>query len=215
VNRLTVYLLKAEDETWFGFTSEPAAGEPADPPGWLARIHHRFQEGITRHLASPDRLLGRLLHRLERMIGTDEALLRYLRTAWWVDFQHPAAVPPDLAVAAWTDFLQRRRRRHLVWTVLASLVAPLTVVLAPLPGPNLVGYWVLFRAVGHCLAWCGAARAARGGVPIALLSCDGLERAPDETESEWTARIVERCGLDGPHRLIRHVGRPLHRDPRA
>jgi hypothetical protein len=56
------------------------------------------------------------------------------------------------------------------------LVAPLTVVLAPLPGPNLVGYWFVYRAVHHGLILTGLGRARRGLIDMTFRPDDTLDR---------------------------------------
>jgi hypothetical protein len=179
----------------------------------MGRIHHRFQKGIVDHLARPDHLLGRILRWLGGRIGTDEALLRRLRTASEVCLHHPPSTASTQACQAWQAFLARGRRRHLVWLVVDGLAAPLTVVLAPLPGPNLVGYWVVFRAACHWLAWRGASRGARGRMPLSVVPLDELERASGETDADWATRVADHCGHDGPPHLIRAAGRAFPQGP--
>ncbi|MEJ7711591.1 MAG: hypothetical protein WKF84_17425 [Pyrinomonadaceae bacterium] len=41
-------------------------------------------------------------------------------------------------------------------------MAPIPLVLAPVPGPNVIGYWFWYRAICHALALMGIRRATCG-----------------------------------------------------
>jgi hypothetical protein len=172
---LKVILHQAGEQHWFGFMAEP---EPAHAPigqGWLGRLHHRFQAAIQTHLTAPDRPLGKVLHWLRRRIHPDESLLRHLRTASEVVVEHPPHVSGEATAAHWAQFLTRAERRHFGWLLADLAISPLTLLLIPLPGPNVVGFWVCFRVVCHILAWRGAVRAARGCVAVRFQASEVLE----------------------------------------
>ena len=51
-------------------------------------------------------------------------------------------------------------RTHHGWWLLANLVGvAATAILVLLPGPYLIGYYFLFRTIGHYLSWRGARQA--------------------------------------------------------
>jgi hypothetical protein len=52
--------------------------------------------------------------------------------------------------------LQRDWERHRFWLVVDSLGAAGSALLILLPGPNFIGYYFLFRIVGHFLSLRGA-----------------------------------------------------------
>jgi len=37
-----------------------------------------------------------------------------------------------------------------------TVISPVTLILTPIPGPNLLGYWIAYRAFCHLLAVLGA-----------------------------------------------------------
>lgn len=107
----------------------------------------------------------------------DEPLLARLRTAARVELHHPRHLPADAVHAAWLEHLKRARRRHWGWFVANLLVAPVTVLLAPLPGPNLVGYWFAYRALHHGLILHGLGHVRRGRLATEMHAVD--EGEPD------------------------------------
>ncbi len=98
----------------------------------------------------------------------DEMLLARLRSARTIALHHPASIAAEKVHAAWNAFVRRGRKRHWFWFAVNLIISPLTVVLAPLPGPNLIGYWFAYRAVHHWLILVGLSHARRGSVEIVL-----------------------------------------------
>ena len=77
---------------------------------------------------------------------------------------------------------------------------PLTAVLVLLPGPNLIGYYFLFRVVGHYLSWRGARQALEriSWRPIAepaLSELGALARVPRDARAERVAAIASQLRL--------------------
>jgi hypothetical protein len=77
------------------------------------------------------------------------------------------------------------------------LILPLSVLLAPLPGPNIIGYWFLYRAVCHVLALLGIRKARAGTAPETFCADASLDVALDGPGGEVTARIASTHGLSG------------------
>jgi hypothetical protein len=50
-------------------------------------------------------------------------------------------------------------RHHGWWLIVDTLVLIVSAILAPVPGPNVVAYYVAFRVIGHLQSWRGARRA--------------------------------------------------------
>ena len=76
---------------------------------------------------------------------------------------------------AWNAFLAEGLRRHRPWFVVNLLISPLTVVLAPLPGPNIIGYWFVFRAWQDGMILLGIRRVIVGPVEITFRPNPDLE----------------------------------------
>jgi hypothetical protein len=68
--------------------------------------------------------------------------------------------PDDLTEPQARQLLQRSLRRdwdrHRFWLVINSLCGVASLLLVLIPGPNIVGYYFLFRIVGHYLSLRGA-----------------------------------------------------------
>jgi hypothetical protein len=174
--------------------AEPGAGIPheATEPNdssWLVRKFHQMGDAVH---AAEGGVLGKVRdvwHWLQRHVSPDEPSLRRMRHAPIVELYHPPELAPEKAQEIWRDYLRKRHRKHLLWFTGDVLISPITVILAPLPGPNLIGYWFVYRAVCHMLAWLGIRRARLQRVPMQLQHTpgepDGLaESLPRERESE-------------------------------
>jgi hypothetical protein len=155
--------------------TEDAPPLPSHPGlrGWFTRklhaLHNRFQHSEN----TLARTTRRFWDWLQSRIHPDEPLLIRLRSVPTIEVHHPASLSAQEARASWSEFLNRRRRRHWPWLILNTLIAPVTVLLAPLPGPNLIGYWFAYRAVRDLLAILGARRALSGQVETTFHSDEG------------------------------------------
>ena len=153
----------------FHLDRSEAEDERSLPPqrgvrGWLVRRFRGLEHGFRHSRNGLARTTRRVWGWLQRRMHPDEPLLIRLRTVPAIEVHHPPALPAHEARADWSDFLAHRRRRHGLWLILNALIAPFTILLAPLPGPNLVGYWFAYRAVRDLLAFLGAGRALSGRV---------------------------------------------------
>ncbi|HMB08885.1 MAG TPA: hypothetical protein VKP69_34800 [Isosphaeraceae bacterium] len=132
--------------------------------GWLVRRLHALKHSFHHPKSGLAQRMRRVWDWLRRRMHPDEPLLIRLRTAHAIEVHHPASLSTQEARSAWSDYLARRLRRYLPWLILNALLAPLTVLLVPLPGPNLIGYWIAYRAVRDLLAILGVRRALSGRV---------------------------------------------------
>jgi len=74
-------------------------------------------------------------------------------------------------------------------------------VFTPLPGPNVIGYWVVYRAVCHWLARLGARNAC--GVTTRLHSTGALDGALGENDHERIASLTSSFGLHGLEAFVK------------
>jgi hypothetical protein len=102
-------------------------------------------------------------------------LLARLRLASAIDVHHPSSMTREEVHAAWSAFLAAGSRRHWPWFLVNAAIAPLTILLIPVPGPNLIGYWFTYRALHHLFILYGLSRARRGRVVTHLLSTEVLD----------------------------------------
>ena len=99
--------------------------------------------------------------------------------------------------AIWTDYLNKQWWRHLAWLIVNGTIAPFTLLLFPLPGPNLIGYWFAYRAVHHTLVVWGIRRVLRKSTPTELHPVVALD-LPIERDGDCN---VGHSALSGSKRL--------------
>lgn len=180
------------------FYSESLEGEGERAPvryrglrGWAEAKLGRLKERWQHSQGGAARLTRGAWDWLQRRTHPDETLLARLRGAESIEVLHPPSMSGDEVATAWSGFLAASRRRHWPWFLVDVVVAPLTVVLAPLPGPNLIGYWFAYRAVHHGLILTGLSRVRKGNVATRFQPAEALE-IPVSADSTH----VEALGCD-------------------
>jgi len=106
-------------------------------------------------------LAGRAKARVMRWVAesiAEQRLLWQLRGRVVATLVHPDDLASAQAQQLLRRSLQRDWERHRFWLVIDMLGGVASVVLIILPGPNLIGYYFLFRIVGHYLSLRGARR---------------------------------------------------------
>jgi hypothetical protein len=183
-----------------GLDAPDADGTPAPQKGlrgWLERTSRRWHEVGRGPQEGVRGRLRRAWNWLHRRLGPDEALLTHLGRAARIDLYYPAPMAPHEAVRLWREYLARRRLHHGSWLVVTLLLSPLTVLLTPIPGPNLIGYWFVYRAVCHLRVVIGVRRALGDQVPTHLRPTTALEPSSELTAVQWMARVARRYRLRG------------------
>jgi hypothetical protein len=142
--------------------------ETAEPGvrGWAERRLRRLKAGFLHSQNGAARFTRRFWSWLNQWVHPDEPLLGRLRSAVRVAVEHPSSLTEQEAREAWAALIASSRRRHATWFVVNALVAPLSVLLAPLPGPNLIGYWFAYRAWQDGMILLGIRRVSVGTVEI-------------------------------------------------
>jgi hypothetical protein len=190
----------------------PGGSPPREPAGFwartLRRLHERWHE--TARAAQAERGTGPPAGRLTRvrdwLVRRIAESIAEQRTLWSLRrlssaaFVHPSNLS-SAAAAAIRDRLLAHARRHHGWWLIANLVGvAVTAVLVLLPGPNLVGYYFAFRAIGHVLSWQGA-RQAREGISWtpkpegALTELADLAPLPRDERADRVAALALRLQL--------------------
>jgi hypothetical protein len=198
-----VYLLRVGEGRPIFYSEPPApradeveaAGLGRGVRGWLERAYRRSQGALGRMDNQVARQTRRLWGWLRRLAAPDEPMLRRLRTAERIVLHHPESMTPDEARAAWGHYLAARRRHHAAWLALDLPASPLTVLLTPIPGPNVIGYWVAFRALAHTLALLGIGR-ARGRRATTTTRPTAALDAPPGGDGGTVGQRLGLAGLD-------------------
>jgi hypothetical protein len=200
---------------------QPAAGER---PGWRAAISRRFHGGLAyleaerrarlakaaaaEHRTVVQRLRDRALGWLAERVA-EQRLLWFLRSEHAATAHHPDDMTADDAERWVRSELRRDSRRHLFWMFVDAAVWIASLPLTPIPGPNVLGWYFSFRAIGHFLSWGGARnglrRVAWSYVTSAPLA--ELRRLPSLTPADQAA-----LARDVAARLeLRHLDRFIAR----
>jgi hypothetical protein len=189
---LKVYLLLVKDERFFFYSDESELDESrvenAAPPsgwrGWLEGRWHGFQRAWHDADAGVALWARRTWDWLHSLVHPDELMLARLRGTQRIDLHHPASRPADAVAAIWQEYLNRRWHRHVVWLSVDVVIAPFGLVLLwPLPGPNLIGYWFAYRAIHHWLIVRGINAVRKGNVPTTFHAAASLDLPLERDET--------------------------------
>jgi hypothetical protein len=161
--------------------------------GWFERTLAHYKSAWWESEGGVVRWLRGVWDWLHRRTYHDEPLLAHLRHASAVEIAHASVLSRDDAQKLWRTYLASRRRRHGIWFAVNALVAPVTIVLAPLPGPNLIGYWFAYRAVHHGLILAGLRKVKQGRVVATFHEVD----EPMPVDATIEANLSEQPGQ--PH----------------
>jgi len=174
-------------------SQEESSVSPSSRRGALGWTFRKFDELKEKWAHSHGRLsesTRRLWDWLNRETPVDEPFLARLRKVHRVEVHHPATITPDEARALWGCYLSAKQRRHFPRFAVNALISPLTVVLAPLPGPNLIGYWFAYRSLHHLLILYGLRRARSRRVTVTF------HPTPDDDEEAGRPMISSRSTTD-------------------
>jgi len=150
---------------------EPAAPEQEPSSGWRRRLIDGFTAMVrsveaARHSAAHRRatkqrrtLARRIRDRVVCWLAekiAEQRLLWYLRGQRQVTAWFPDDVGEQQAAASVRHILRADADRHLRWLLVDGVGLVVSLMLIPLPGPNILLYYFAFRVVGHCFSLRGA-----------------------------------------------------------
>ena len=152
---------------------EPEADE--DGGGWLRRRWRRVMGRFRQMLADAEHerrrasdaeterasFLTRAKARLMRWVAesiAEQRLLWQLRGRGEATLVHPDDLSGAQADQVLKRSLQRDWERHRFWLIIDTLGGAASLPLMLAPGPNFIGYYFVFRIVGHYLSLRGARR---------------------------------------------------------
>ena len=192
----------------------PPAAHEAKAPGLYRRAMQWFRQMLAEAEqerrrapdpnAGPRSLGARVKVRVMRWVAesiAEQRLLWQLRSRAVATLVHPDDLSDDQAQQLLRRSLQRDWDRHRFWLVLDLLGGAASVLLILLPGPNVLGYYFLFRIVGHYLSLRGA---RRGLVVItwtktpspALTTLRGVVADPPESRETVVQEVATTLRLE-------------------
>ncbi len=210
---MDVYLVPISADRFECYYEAPEDGEEEEPVeggGFFARLRARFNEQLKeaerarhqRSIEEPTSFLGRMQKRTMRWIAervAEQRLLWHLRRAERATLHTAADQSPQESDAIMRASMKREADRHRNRLVIHSLALLVSIPVAVLPGPNVLGYLFTFTVVGHYLSWRGAIRALRD---VAWTT------APNEALAE--IRRAFSLDVSTRHHRIREVAIGLH-----
>jgi hypothetical protein len=175
------------------------------------RLHDRWRRALdtaTHGAHGADAEPGRVarardwaVRRIAESIA-EQRTLWSLRTVTAAVMCFPANLSEASAAATRDALLSHAQRHHRIW-LLANVVGVLvTAALMLLPGPNVIGYYFLFRVVGHFLSWRGATQgleriAWRQSAEPSLAALGALADVPRDQRADRVAQLVAALGVPG------------------
>jgi len=222
-----VYLVPIGGEQFELYTEPPeetAAADRREPAGFwhrtIHKLHERWRHAVHTAYAAqaahggglPSGRIARARDWVVRRIDdsiTEQRTLWSLRGMTSAAFIYPDDLTESAAAATRTQLLAQARRRHGWWLLVNLAGAAVTAVLVLLPGPNVIGYYFVFRVIAHYLSWSGTRQALvrtawQGQPEPALTELATLARVPADARAPRVAAIAE--GLHLP-RLVEFFDR--------
>jgi hypothetical protein len=226
---MDVYLVPGGPDRFSLYCESAADPAPLRPAGTIG-LWGRLLEKFTAVLAAIEREQDRaraapptppepagLMHRLRarglRWIAervAEQRLLWRLRGQTAVRAFFPAGIEPAEAHGTIRGSLERDARRHLRWLAVDTIGGLFSLLLVPLPGLNLPGYYFSFRIVGHLLSILGARQGLKVVAwnlqPSDLLAELGrIDRLPEAERTPRVHAIAQELGLPRLARFFERI----------
>jgi hypothetical protein len=216
---MDVYLVSAGPDRHLLYC-EPSSGHAAPRDSGGPVVWRRLHDVFARVLAAVEReddgaradvhpvpAAAGLLSRLRsRVLGWMARRVAEQRVLWRLQGQkrmrafHPDCLDSRRALAAIHQVLRTESKRHTRLLGLDAFYLLLSLLLAPLPGPNLLGYYFGFRVVGHVLS----IRGARQGLARVVWDLEpshslgelvGIACLPAAERDPLVRRVADELGL--------------------
>lgn len=96
--------------------------------------------------------------KLEDRIDPQERIVKALNYSAAFRVWHAEAENPALVLGS---FLRSQTRKHVIWLIIDSVVTMLALLLMPIPGPNVLGWYPFLRSLSHYRSLKGIRRAQK------------------------------------------------------
>lgn len=216
---MTVLLLALGGERYEIYAEPPddVDLEPGPDAGrtrrWAYRARVRWRELVA--VAQRGETTGRLARWRDALICRVAESIAEQRTLWELrktrtaSLLYPSSMTADQARRTLDRVLAGARWHHGVWLAIDLVLLLGSAVLAPIPGPNAVAYYIAFRVVGHAQSALGA---YRGSTRVAwtltadprLAELAALAGAPHAARASRVAEIAAQLML---HRFTAYFDR--------
>jgi hypothetical protein len=174
----------------------------------MGRQWTRWQAALTKAEGAAGNLARRVETWLKRFEGPDEEMLRALVGTKELVVVYPAGMKESAARRMWTSYLRRQRGKHGVWVVVNGVLIPPTIVMAVLPGPNVIGFWCAYRAACHALAVGATGRWLKDRGTTVFEADEALNARVNADGNKAAVEALEgRCGWKGFRAFLERLPR--------
>lgn len=222
---MQVYLIPTGGNRYELYCEVADGHSEVDPShGIIRRLTSRLRSALadverqhrTENTARESNWARRMRARMVRWMAAaiaEQRLLWHLRRQQRVTAFHPDDLSETQAMTIVRDTLKRDMSRHRRWLVIDLVGFVISILLVPIPGPNLFFYYFAFRVVGHHLS----VRGARNGLErvawqiCASESLTDLRRAASLEQPLRERRVREaatRLKLQHLAKFFEHTGTP-------
>lgn len=165
---MTVFLLALGPGRHEIYSEPPEEIPEAPPPSagrwrqWAHRAGEQWRELVS--VAQRGEAQGRLARWRDAAVChlaesiAEQRTLWSLRKAEAATLCFPSSMSDDEAQRVMARLLRAARWHHGVWFAVDGLLLIASALLAPIPGPNALAYYLAFRVVGHAQSALGAHR---------------------------------------------------------
>lgn len=143
--------------------------------GWAERKLQEIEDAKDDPNGGVTGQVGKVWAWLRSFSYPDEAMFAQFGYADEVELRYPASKSEKDVKRAWRRYLKRRRRRHVFWGSVDAVLAPFGMLLAILPGPNVIGYWLIYRAGNNFLSYWRIRRVLKKQVPTKYKADEALD----------------------------------------
>jgi hypothetical protein len=216
---MDVYLVPVATDRYELYCEEPDEEEvvlepDAGRPGFFRRMALKFREQLAEAERARDQgpqpgdapasFLARAKARTLRWVAesiAEQRLLWQLRGKTDILLVYPGDLTEAQGRELLKRSLQRDWERHRFWLAIDSLGAAGSALLILLPGPNFIGYYFVFRIVGHYLSLRGARQGLtrviwRTEPSPALTTLRGMVAECPDSREERVQEIASLLGLE-------------------
>jgi hypothetical protein len=170
----------------------------------LTEAEHERRRASSEAIPVERSFLGRVKARLLRWVAesiAEQRLLWQLRRRAVATLVYPDDLSDAQAGQILKRSLQRDWERHRFWLIVDAIGTIASGALVLVPGPNLLGYYFVFRLVGHYLSL----RGARQGLAIitwtytpspALTTLRGVLGVPPDRRESVVREVATALRLD-------------------
>ena len=207
---------------------DPSADGPDHDRGFFRGLVQRFRDTLarierdryTRDADDPahsrnlyERIKQAALRKVAETVA-EQRLLWHMRRQTAATAVHPADLDPAQVSQIVRASMQADYEKHLRWFIVNLILTILSGALIVVPGPNVIGYYFVFRLVGHYFSMRGARQALKNVHweqrpsdaladlrPLAPLDCN--ERRPlvdaiaEQLQLEHLRRFFDRVAAPG------------------